>query len=124
MYCNQAQIAANWWIEQIKKRCSQKYPTKVIAQGSNLVVIDDSFAEQLSRFHYELSQEIQHYLEKNNYLSYTCYIIPNSTLSAIAKKAGLATYYFPYQASMTILNQKVQVSISGEHFYDLPLTTE
>lgn len=115
MYYKQAQVAANWWIEEMKKRCSIIYPDKVIRDGSGFIVTDDSLSEDLSRFQVTLVAEIQNCLEKGYFLSLSCYFYPNQTLTNIAKKAHISKTYFPIRASMDILLGEIFVSINDNN---------
>ena len=121
MYNHQARVAADWWIEAMKKRCHSLYPKKVTGTAPNLLVIDDSFAQQLSHFHALLTSEIQFCLEKHSYLSLTCCYFPNAILSRLARKSGISNTCFPIDANMEISNQKIQVSLNSEPSHPLPL---
>ena len=124
MYCKEAIAATNWWIEQIKKRCIQVYPNKVTRDGSNLVIIDDKLAEDLSRFENILINEFQKYIEKNHYIILTCCHFPNSDLKKLAQKAGFSTTYFTFRAEMRIFGKSIQVSLDGNDLTNLPLPAE
>ena len=124
MYCKEAIAATNWWIEQIKKRCSQVYPNKVTRDGSNLVIIDDKFREDLSRFENILINEFQKYIENNHYIILTCFHIPNAALRKLAQKACFSTTYFSFRAEMRIFGNSIQVSLDGNDLTDLPLLAE
>ena len=46
MNCALAVVAADWWIEQMLKRCSELYPNKVTTNGSDFVIVDNSLDEE------------------------------------------------------------------------------
>ena len=121
MNYNKAKVAADWWIEEMKKKCRQSYPNKLTENNSNLEIIDDSLAEEFSRFHTVLINEILNLLSNNYSITLTCYYIPNSLLKNIAKKAQISTTYFPYSAEMHIYNNSIQVSTTGESLRELSL---
>ena len=121
MYHRQAQVAANWWIEEMKKHSHELYPDKFIDNGIDLVVIDHSFADKLYCFHTLLTDEIKFCLEKRSYLSLTCYYTPNAVLSKIARTAGISHTCFPVNANMEIINRTVQVSTNSQYPHQLPL---
>ena len=124
MYYKQAQIAANWWIDQMKKQCNKLYPNKVIMDNSTFVVIDDSLNEDFARFHKILSSKIQFYLEIRSYLALTCHFVPCADLSSLARKAKISTTYFPHSATMVVNCGKIEVSVDNGNLRPLPLPTE
>lgn len=124
MYYKHAQTAANWWIEEMKKRCNHIYPDKVISNNSGFIITDESLSADLSRFQVELVSEIQNCLEKGSSLLLSCYFYPNRNLSLIAKKAKISKTYFPISASMEIFFGKIFVSVNDNNPSLLPLPSE
>lgn len=124
MHGKLATAAANWWIEEMKKHCKCLYPQKVTGDGSNLVIIDDSFAEELCRFEKALFEKVYPYIEKQNYLCLSCCYFPCRELSNIAKKAHISATYFPTRAQMTILGSSIEVSVNGGILRKLTLPAE
>lgn len=117
-----AKISANWWIQEIKKLCSHKYPQKVINTNSNFVIIDSSLANDLSRFETVLTNEILCCIQQRSYLCLTCCFIPGRELSKIARKAQISTDYLPHRATMQICGNSVEVSLDGEDLRMLPMS--
>ena len=66
----------------------------------NLVIIDDSFAKELSQFGKVLTEEIYDPIEKRYYVCFSCYYIPNNDLAKLAKRDNISTTYFPVCAEM------------------------
>ena len=124
MYYKQAQTAANWWVEQIKMRCSELYPDRIARDGSNFVIVDNSLKDGLSQFQSLLTDDIQVCLEKCSYLSLSCCYMPNRQLSKLAKLANIPDTYFPIRASMEIFDRYVQVALNDEELYTLPLPSD
>ena len=124
MNCALAVVAADWWIEQMLKRCSELYPNKVTTNGSDFVIVDNSLDEELSRFKAVLIEEIGNCLDQHSYLSLTCHYLPNSKLSSFARKAKISSSYFPTSASMDVLFGKIQVGLNGKKMRELSLPEE
>jgi len=119
-----AKAAAKWWIEEMKKQCHHSHPQKVINDGSNFVIIDDSFAEELSRFETVLFNEISNCIKKRSYLSLTCCFHPSRDLSNLIQKAKISSDYLPHRATMQICGNSVEVSLNGADLHKLPLSAE
>lgn len=118
MYCREAVVATNWWIKQIKKRYKQLNPNKNI--------IDDSFAEQLSRFQEILIQEIHEHVEQNRYLNLNCLHFPGVELSKIVKKAQFSQTYLPLctGAEMEIVGTSIEVAVGKQDLHPLRISDE
>lgn len=119
-----AKAAAGWWVQQMTKRCKQLYPDKITGDNSNLVVVDDSLQDELTRFEKLLAEEILYYVEKPCPACFTCYHLPNYELSKIAKKASISTTYFPVRAEMRVFGKSVEVAFNGEKLRPLTLPAE
>lgn len=124
MHSKLATVATNWWIEQMKKQCRHQYPQKIIEDNSNFVIIDDSLAEELSRFEKALLEKIHACIENRQYLCLTCCYFPSKELSNIAKKANISATYFPVRAQMTICGNSIEVSTNGGTLRKLTLPAE
>lgn len=124
MHYRVAKVASNWWIEQMKKRCKQLYPDRISGNFPNLTIIDNSFAKELGRFEKILTEEIYNNIERNHYICFTCYYIPNTDLAKLAKRANISTTYFPTHAEMRIWKQSIEVALNGSDLRKLPLPIE
>ena len=120
--CKIATAATDWWIDQMKKRCKELYPNKVIGDDSNLVVIDVSLDNELSRFREALFKQILLHVEVNMYLSLTCCFWPSGELRGLVRKTSISKEYFPPRANMQIYGNSVHVSLNGEDLHQLPLS--
>ena len=99
-----AKKAAAWWVEQIEKHCSKKYPT---------LLTDESFLKKLSHLEELLTLEIDKRIQKKSILYLGCYHFPTYELSQIAKKASFHHSYFPPDIEMQILGEDITVSIKS-----------
>ena len=108
-----AKAAANWWIKEMTKRCSDLYPHKMH---------DDAFSIELARFEEVLFEEISICIQSRSYLSLTCCLRPCRELSKLTQKAKLSLEYLPSRASMHIMGNTVEVSIDGNDLHKLPLS--
>ena len=105
-----ASIAADWWILQMKKCYKEANPCKVTGEEPYLVVIDDSFRAELSRFR----TEFLNFAQTEYYTNLTCCFFPNRNLSRILKKSGLSSEYLPVRAQMQFCGDHVKVSIGED----------
>ena len=119
MYYKVAKRAAEWWVEQMKKRCKHHYPEKVICDNVDIVIVDTSLRDELSRFQEILIDEIHTNLKKSNYTCLTCSHFPSAELSGILKKANISAFYLPVHAEMEIIGTSITVSTNGNHEYKL-----
>ena len=108
-----AKTAANWWIDEMTKRCSDLYPQKMH---------DDDFSLELSRFEAVLFDEISLCIQNRGYLSLTCCLRPCKELSKLTKKANLSLEYLPTRATMEILGNSVEVSVDGKNLHKLSIS--
>ena len=114
-----AKTAAAWWIEQIKKRCIILYPNRIIKDKSELVVVDVSLLEVLSRFEEALCNEIQNNLEKFHYMYLGCSYYPDRELAKLAKKTQLPLNYFPLDADMEIYGSSIRVAYGSIDWHEI-----
>ena len=108
-----AKLAANWWIEAMKKQCSDFYPHKIN---------DDSFTKELARFESVLVDEISYCILHKGYLTLTCCFLPNRELSKLTQKAMLSTEHLPQRALMQIYGNSIEVSIDGSDLRKLSVS--
>ena len=64
-----ASVATKWWIDQMKQQCKKLYPNKVTGDNSNLVIVDESLQNELSRFEEILFKKIYHHV------TFKCYLL-------------------------------------------------
>lgn len=114
-----AKAAAEWWIEQMKKRCTILYPNRIVRDKSGFVITDDSLYEELSRFEEILAGEIRNDLQKFHHVYLGCSHYPDTILSKLAKKSQIPVIYFPIQADMEIHNTSIRVSTGGNDSYEI-----
>jgi len=119
-----APIAANWWIEQMKKKCYILLPAKVCRDKTGFVIINDLLAEEFSRFQEILIEQIYSTIESKHYLNLFCYYYPCKELSSLAKQANISTAYFPIKAQLIIEDACIRVSTNLEDFHTLHLSTD
>ena len=114
-----AKTAAAWWIEQIKKRCILLHPDQVIKDKSELIVVDASLQEVLSRFEEALYNEIHDNLKKFHYLYLGCSYYPDNELAKLAKKTQLPLNYFPIDADMEIYGSSIRVAYGSIDWHEI-----
>lgn len=119
-----AAVATNWWLAQLKNRCKQLHPDKVIENDSEIIIVDDCLKDELSRFEEMLLEEILRHTKKGLYLSLTCCYYPNGDLKTLVRKARISRDYFPVRAHMQICKNCVEVSLDGNDLQKLPLSTD
>ena len=120
-----ASVATKWWIDQMKQQCKKLYPNKVTGDNSNLVIVDESLQNELSRFEEILFKKIYHHVTFKCYLSLTCcYWRPSGDLGIIVRKTSIPKDYLPERANMQIYDGFIEVSLNGEDLHKLPLSTE
>ena len=119
-----ATTAANWWIEEMKKQCCKMYPERIQATGTGFVILDNSFAEELSRFKTILTDEIYSCISTQHYLCLTCSHKPSHPLIDIAKKAKISITYFPRQKEMHVSTKSVLISIDSFGLKELPILAD
>lgn len=118
-----AKVAAEWWIEQIKKRCTILYPDRIIKDRTGFVITDDFFAEELSRFQKFLTDEIRNHLQKFHSVYLGCCYTPDSMLLGIAKQSEVPITYFPIHAEMEIYHNSIHVSYGENDLHELRFST-
>ena len=119
-----ASVATKWWIEQIKKRCLELYPKKVMVDHTGIVIIDNLLENEISRFEKVLFAQILQNVQSNLYLSLTCYFWPSALLGVLVRKANISKDYFPHRAQMEIYDNSIYVSINGEDLRKLSLPSK
>lgn len=119
MCCKLAQIAANWWIEQMKRKCYILLPAKVTRDNTGFVIINDYLAEEFSRFKKFLIDQIRSSLESEHYSNLFCYYYPCKELSELAKQAHISTAYFPIKAQIIVDENSIKVSTNVVDFHTL-----
>ena len=119
-----AEVATQWWIDQITKHCMESYPSKVIRKNSELFIVDEALQNELSRFEKILFKEILYHLSFKTHLSLTCYYWPSGDLGKISRKSCISSNYFPHQANMQIYDGYIEVSLGGADLRKLPLPTK
>lgn len=125
MYCKKvATVATNWWINLMKAQCSKLYPEKISATESDLIILDESLQEDLSRFQQVLFEKILTFVEKRNFIDFSCYYFPNSELSKLSVIANIPKDYFPRRAYMEVLGTSVKVSLNDEDLRELHVPVE
>ena len=87
----------------------------------NLIIIDENFSRELSRFENFLIDEFQNYIANNCYIILTCFYMPNIELRKLAQKGRFSTTYLTFRCEMRIFEKKIQVSCDGSDLKDLPL---
>lgn len=118
--CNQvAKVAAEWWIEQMKKRCTILYPNRIIRDRTGFVITDDFLVDELSRFQESLANEIRNKLQKSPFIYLGCCYSPDSMLSEIAKQSQISITYFPIHADMEIYHNSIRVSTGENDLHEL-----
>ncbi|MBQ2835760.1 MAG: hypothetical protein IJE68_02870 [Clostridia bacterium] len=118
-----AKVAAEWWIEQMKKRCTILYPTRIIKDRNGFVITDDFFAEELTRFEKDLVNEIQKSLQKFHYLCLWCCYTPDPILLGVAKQSKVPITYFPIHADMEIHHTSICVCTGENDMHELRIPT-
>ena len=83
------QIAAHWWVNQIRDK------------GPN--------SDALNRFENCLALTIKQMVEAKGSLSLYCDYCPNPSLDGIARYCGIESYLFPQQTSMFIQKDNISV---------------
>ena len=124
MYYKLATVAAEWWIEQMKKKCKKLYPDKFSFERSGLIIKDSSLQEQFSQFKEFLIEEIYNTLTNYSYISLGCYYYPDRTLMTLAKKCNISTTYFPIHAHIEIVNNSIMVSDNHDEPYKLRIYSQ
>ena len=114
-----AKTAAAWWIEQVKKRCIILCPERVIKDKSELIVVDVSLQEVLSRFEEALYIEIRNNLEKFHYMYLGCSYSPEAPLSQLAKQTQLPFNYFPLHTDMEIYGSSIRVAYGSFDWHEI-----
>jgi len=112
MYYKVAKKAAEWWVEQMKKRC----------ENLNIVIVDTSLEDEFSRFQEILIDEIHTSLKKYSYTCLTCSYFPSAELKGILKKANIPVSYLPVHAQMEIIGTSITVSTNGNYQYKLDVS--
>ena len=118
-----ATVATDWWIGQMKIRCKELYPSKVIENDSNLVIVDESLQTELSHFREVLFTEILFHVRFRAYLSLTCFYWPSGDLGRLVRKTSISKDYFPPRANMQIHDGCVEISLNGEDLHKLSVPT-
>lgn len=104
MQNNLSEVAASWWIKQIKEYCSKRHPSKLT---------DQSFLDKLSYFQELLALELDTHIQNNDYFYLGCYYFPTRELSSIAEKAKMHYSYFPRDIEMQLENGIITVSVNN-----------
>ena len=100
------------------------YPERIQATATGFVILDDSFAEELSRFKTILTDEIYSCISTQHYLCLTCSHKPSHPLIDIAKKAKISITYFPHQKEMHVSTKSVLISIDSFGLKELPILAD
>lgn len=118
-----AKAAAEWWIEQMKKRCTTLYPNRIIKDRTGFVITDNILGEELSRFQKNLTNELRNKLLKARFVYLGCSYTPDSMLLDIAKQSKIPISYFPIHADMEIHHMSIRVSSGESDLHELHFST-
>lgn len=118
-----ANVAAKWWIEQMKKRCTILYPERIIKDRTGFLIADDFLTEDLERFESILVCKIKDSLQKFHYVYLGCCYSPDSTLLEVAKQSKIPITYFPIHADMEIHHNSIHVSTGKSDMHELRIST-
>lgn len=122
--CNKvAKAAAEWWIEQMKKRCTVLYPDRIVKDRNGFLITDHSLIEDFTQFEKVLVCKIRDSLQKFNYVYLGCCYSPDSMLLEVAKQTKIPLTYFPIHADMEIHHTSIRVSTGENDLHELSIST-
>ena len=113
------EIATEWWVDRITNPTREFFTSKkkndsITTAGNIAFILAQEESKKLSKkqiekFHKNLSEYIQEELQDNGICKLETKLYPTNTLNKAALSAGIEEDLFPWETTMTITNEQVEV---------------